>query len=476
MSAVLKSVTPVGATNDMRTPPHSNEAEQSVLGGLLLDNSAWASCGGLLTSGDFFCYEHGLIYAAVGALISATKPADVITVFEQLQTVGKADECGGLIYLNELAQSVPSATNMRSYVEIVREHGVKRRLIAQAEAMITAAFDAKGKTAAQILGAAADTFDALTAQAVPSNCQPLTALDVHALAVMRFKIREAVLSPWLHTQDLCMVFAARGIGKTHFGIAIAYAVATGGTFAKWQAPQARKVLYLDGELPGGVMQKRLLMHCPDVEPQPGYLRIFTPDLVPEGRVLPDLSMVDGQDAIGVMIEFDTELVIVDNLSAWMRSGRENEAESWGPIAGWLLSLRRRGIAVLLIHHAGKGGQQRGTSKREDLLDVSIGLSRPKDYTPEQGAVFVAEFTKGRHLTGNSAEGLEFTLAGTDDKAEWECRTIEHSTYDRVVALTKEGLTPGEICAELDINKSNVSRHIKKAREAGDVPIDSGKKS
>jgi hypothetical protein len=297
---------------------------------------------------------------------------------------------------------------------------------------------------------------------------PLRALDAHALALMQFKPRETILHPWLHTQDLCMVFAARGIGKTHFALGIVFAIATGGRFAKWHAPTPRKVLYLDGELPGNVMQRRLLMHCPDVEPQPGYLRIFTPDLLPEGRALPDLATRSGQAEIDPMIE-DADVVVVDNLSAWARSGRENEAESWLPVADWILRLRRRGIAVLLVHHAGKGGQQRGTSKREDLLDVVIGLSRPTDYDPAQGAVFVSEFTKARNLAGSDAQGLEFRLGGTEERAEWQCSTVEASTYDRVVALTRDGLKPGEICAELDINKSTVSRHLKNARSAGDLP-------
>ncbi|MBL8304781.1 MAG: replicative DNA helicase, partial [Ideonella sp.] len=79
----------------LRTPPHSIEAEQSVLGGLLLDNSAWDRAGDLLVDSDFYRYEHRQIYAAIGNLVNATKPADVITVFEQLQSLGKAEECGG---------------------------------------------------------------------------------------------------------------------------------------------------------------------------------------------------------------------------------------------------------------------------------------------------------------------------------------------------------------------------------------------
>lgn len=273
-----------------------------------------------------------------------------------------------------------------------------------------------------------------------------------------------------------MVFAARGIGKTHFGLAVAFAVATGGPFARWQAPAARKVLYLDGELPGAVMQERLRMHCPDVDPAPGYLRIFTPDLVPDGRTLPDLSTHEGQAVIDAMIESDTALVVVDNISAWARSGRENEAESWHLIADWLMSLRRRGIAVLLVHHAGKGGQQRGTSKREDLLDVVIGLSRPKDYDPQQGAVFVVEFSKARNLVGDEAESIELELVVADDRAAWRCRTVETSTFERVVDLANEGLKPYEIALELAINKSNVSRHLRKARENGLIKADKAGRS
>jgi len=311
------------------------------------------------------------------------------------------------------------------------------------------------------------------AKAVVARIEPLRALDVHALALMKFKPRAVILDPWLHAQDLVMVFASRGVGKTHFAISIAYAIATGTRFAKWHAPRPAKVLYLDGELPGAMMQQRLLTHCPDIEPAPGFLRVFTPDLLDDGRPMPDLSTYTGQEEVEAVIEPDTEVIVVDNLSAWARSGRENEAESWLPVADWILSLRRRGIAVILIHHAGKGGTQRGTSKREDLLDVVIGLSRPQDYQASQGAVFVAEFTKARALTGEAAESIELQLGGTDQKAEWTWRTVEASTYDRVIALANEGLKQNEIAAELEINKSTVSRHLRRARELGDVQLKGG---
>src|SRR5262245_38996353 len=135
----------------LRIPPRSIEAEQSVLGGLLIDNGAWDRAGDLLTDSDFYRYEHRLIYAAIGTLINATKPADVITVFEQLQSLGKAEECGGLVYLNALAQSVPSAANIRRYAEIVRERAVLRKLVAASDEIATNAFNPQGRPVSQIL-------------------------------------------------------------------------------------------------------------------------------------------------------------------------------------------------------------------------------------------------------------------------------------------------------------------------------------
>jgi replicative DNA helicase len=156
MSAIFDSrLGGEGARDDdvarLRVPPHSIEAEQSVLGGLLLDNLAWDRAADLLTDSDFYRYEHRQIYAAIGALVGAGKPADVITVFEQLQSHGRAEDCGGLPYLNALAQSVPSAANLRRYAEIVRERAILRKLIAASDEIATNAFNPQGRAVAQIL-------------------------------------------------------------------------------------------------------------------------------------------------------------------------------------------------------------------------------------------------------------------------------------------------------------------------------------
>lgn len=135
----------------LRVPPHSIEAESSVLGGLLLDNSAWDRVGDLLKESDFYRHEHQLVFTAVAHLVNASKPADVITVFEHLQSQGKSETVGGLSYLNALAQYVPSAANIRRYAEIVRERGILRKLLTASDEIATAAFAPQGRPVAKIL-------------------------------------------------------------------------------------------------------------------------------------------------------------------------------------------------------------------------------------------------------------------------------------------------------------------------------------
>jgi replicative DNA helicase len=139
------------AESTLRVPPHSIEAEQSVLGGLLLNNEAWDSVGDLLLDHHFYRWEHRLIYAVLGQLINASHPADVITAYEQLKSQGRADECGGLAYLNALAQSVPSAAGIRRYAEIVREQALLRELVAAGDKIATEAFNPRGRPVSQVL-------------------------------------------------------------------------------------------------------------------------------------------------------------------------------------------------------------------------------------------------------------------------------------------------------------------------------------
>jgi putative DNA primase/helicase len=188
---------------------------------------------------------------------------------------------------------------------------------------------------------------------------------------------------------------------------------------------------------------------------PQDLRILASDLHADG--LPDLSDPDGQRLYNEVLG-DAKLIIVDNLSTLCRSGRENEAESWLTVQGWALARRREGRAVLFVHHAGKGGGQRGSSRKEDVLNTVIALKRPEDYSPAEGARFEVHFEKTRGFCGPDAEPFEALLTG----AGWSMRDLKDVLGDRVIALHRDGLTQREIAAEIGTSASTVNRILKRA--------------
>ena len=135
----------------LRIPPHSIEAEQSVLGGLLLDNAAFDKIADLVGESDFYRDEHKRIYRQIRKLLERSKPVDVVTVAESLDLAGEGSETGGLAYLGELAANTPSAANIRRYAEIVRERAILRKLVTAGDEIAGSAFSPMGRDPKQLL-------------------------------------------------------------------------------------------------------------------------------------------------------------------------------------------------------------------------------------------------------------------------------------------------------------------------------------
>lgn len=135
----------------LKLPPHSVEAEQSVLGGLLLENEALDKIADILASSDFYRHDHRLIYEHIARLIEHNKPADIVTVAEALENSAELSGVGGIAYLGALAQNTPSAANIRRYAEIVRERAVMRQLVEVGSGIADSAFNPQGRDATQLL-------------------------------------------------------------------------------------------------------------------------------------------------------------------------------------------------------------------------------------------------------------------------------------------------------------------------------------
>lgn len=140
--------------SQLRLPPHSIEAEQAVLGGLLLNNSAWDDMAEILSEDDFYRHDHRLIWQQIASLIRQDRPADGLTVIDALKQAGQLDEAGGPTYLATLSNNVTSAANIRHYAQIVRDRAVLRRLISVSDEIASDAFGAQGRPVNEVLDAA----------------------------------------------------------------------------------------------------------------------------------------------------------------------------------------------------------------------------------------------------------------------------------------------------------------------------------
>lgn len=286
----------------------------------------------------------------------------------------------------------------------------------------------------------------------------LNCVTAHEFLSLHFPERKMLLSPVLPRQGLCMLHAQRGVGKTFISLSAAYAVASGGKiFGCWEAPEAARVLLIDGEMPARALQDRLaaiVVGSQGEPPDNSFLRILTPDM--QDGPMPNLATSEGQAAVEPLLK-DVDLIVLDNLATLARHGRANDEESWLPVQGWLLGLRRRGMSALLVHHQGKGGDQRGTSAKEDVLDTVISLKRPQDYRSEEGARFEVHLTKARGICGPEANPFEAQLYQDGDALYWTTREIEDSRAEQLRTLLAEGFTLRDAAEEMGISKSAAGR-------------------
>jgi putative DNA primase/helicase len=287
----------------------------------------------------------------------------------------------------------------------------------------------------------------------------VSAINYNDFLARELPARETLLAPWLPKAGIAMAHAPRGIGKTHFAHGVAWAVAAGGRFLRWTSPaRAFRVLLLDGEMPGVVLQERLRKVVEGsglVPPLPDYMRIAATDLRRDG--LPDLADPAAQpfytDIVG-----DADLIIVDNLSTLCRSLKENDADSWGPVQAGCLALRRQGKSVLLIHYDGKNGGQRGTSRKEDVLDTVIGMRRPPDYEAKQGARFEIHFERARGFYGADAEPFEVRLT---EGCWWDAPIRSGTDDETLCALYEGGMSVRGIAERTGVPHSTVHRRLGK---------------
>lgn len=283
------------ATHLVKVPPHSVDAEQSVLGGLMLDNRAWDQIIDRLGEADFYRNEHRLIFKSISRLIEQNKPIDVLTVSEALRELNDLEQIGGEVYLFELANNTPTAANITAYADIVRERSVLRQLIAAANDIADHAFNPQGRSIVELLDAAEQKVFAISEQGSrgsgPVNIKNFLAKTMDRIDTL-FHANNSItgvptgyhdfddMTSGLQSSDLVIIAGRPSMGKTTLAMNIAEHVAI-----KSRSP----VLIFSMEMPGEAIVMRLLSSLCRID----QLRIRTGKLADEDwpRISSTVSML-----------------------------------------------------------------------------------------------------------------------------------------------------------------------------------------
>ena len=276
--------------------------------------------------------------------------------------------------------------------------------------------------------------------------------------------RAPLLADWFNEGDTGFVFAPRGLGKTWLSMGLACAVANGTALGPWRAHRPRKVVYVDGEMAVDGMLERL----DGMQSGKNLLILNHEVLVHLGRKTLNVANAETQKALtDYVLETGASLLVLDNLSCLCSGQEENNADSWEPILHWLLSLRRHKVAVLIVHHAGRNGEMRGTSRREDAAFWVLRLDAvdDKDAVAGRRATFVSRFTKERN-SGREQAPLHWAFeTGTDGLVRVTHKEASGLSVFR--QWIEDGLdSASDIATEMGVTKGTVSKMAKRAQEAG----------
>ncbi len=380
------------STDAVKVPPHSIEAEQSVLGGLMLDNRAWDQIADRVRENDFYRYDHRLIYRVMSKLSSQNKPLDVLTVAESLREINELENAGGEVNLFELANNTPSAANIGAYADIVRERSVMRQLIAVANDIANNAFNPQGRSSTELLDVAERHVFAITEQGArvggPLNVKEYLATTMEKIDQL-FQSKNPItgvptgyhdldeMTSGLQPSDLVIIAGRPSMGKTTFAMNIAEHVVI-----KSQSP----VLIFSMEMPGESIVMRLLSSLCRID----QLRIRTGKLEDEDwpRISSTVSMlseaplfIDDTPALSpvelrararrLMKEHgQLGLIVVDYLQLMQVPGNsENRTAEISEISRSLKSLAKElKVPVIALSQLNRGLEQRA-DKRPVMSDL-----------------------------------------------------------------------------------------------------------
>ena len=420
--------------DDLKVPPHSLEAEQSVIGGLMLDNQSWDNIADVINEQDFYRHDHALVFRAINALADEGQPYDVVTVSEWLVSRNELDSIGGLAYLSILANDTPTAVNVKAYANIVREYSILRSLIQIGNEISASAYNADGRPSKELLDEAERKVFMIAEQGA-GNREGFEAIN-HLLTKAVQKVEEMYQSgealtgissgfnnfdektSGLQKSDLIIIAGRPSMGKTSFAMNLAENAAMG---------SESSVAVFSMEMPGEQLAIRMMSSLGRIDSH--NLRTGKLDDQDWPRLISSVNMlskaklfIDDTPALSptevrartrrLKREHGLDLVIIDYLQLMQIGGNsENRATEISEISRSLKALAKElNVPVIALSQLNRSVEQRPDKRPvmsdlresggiEQDADVILFIYRDEVYNPESSDKGTAEILIRKQRNG-----------------------------------------------------------------------------
>jgi hypothetical protein len=466
-----------------KTLPWNKDAELAVLGAVILDNEALKVAAANVSVEDFFLKENQRIFLTMLMLAELGKPIELLTLIDKLQAEGSLETAGGYAYISALADGMPKVSNVASYAQIVKEKSRLRQIIHITNNIQQTAIE--GYTKADELSTQLENFGK---QTLTTKDNPAVVVGFRSLLSLQMPPVEFVIEPLLTVGGTGMLFAWRGVGKSFVMTEMATQIALGAPkIWPWPVSRAYRVLYIYGEMHGSTIKDRaiqlakghaILAHDEMLDKLETNFGLMSKDFqMLEGTPRnaktwrPKISSARDRKIIEERIfSGGYEVVILDNISTLWPASQEGESDMVSELQEWFVDLNQRRVTIIFLHHAGKGGEQRGWSGKEDILDFTLKLRTPGDYKQEQQLRAEVTIEKKRHEAKDLSfmAPFEISLSTDQDGAQWLMRPMRDLQKKTAFADFTEGMKPKEVSQELGISLRTVYRWHNKWKSNPDV--------
>lgn len=454
--------------------PHNLDAERAVLGAILLDNSALKIACAEISVEDFFLPQHRVIFQSMAKLEADQLMIDLLTINDELGREHHLDTAGGSGYLAALVDGIPKISNVKYYAGIVREDAKRRRLIHEMYRIEQLAYEENVKT--EELHSQVDTF--LKQQGTSGNENPAVVVGFQSLLTRECAPIEYAIEPLLSRRGTGEIYGWRGTGKSFIATHMAVEIAMGaqslwgghrGGGGHWSVSRPFRQLYVYGEMDESEIQERMRtiarMRGSDIptDEQLGticmdYQKNWRPKLTTarDRKYIEDRLFGEGYEGLWL-----------DNLSTLWPASQDSQGERDAILADWYTDLNQRGIWVIWLHHAGKSGEQRGGSEKEDMLSFVAKLRRPANYKPQEQLRVEIHIEKNRHkcLAPKMLMPFEIQLIKNGlAQSEWVTRPAQAAQRAAAFEMFKNQMPTMLVAQEVGVSRATAYRWMKDFKE------------